>query len=68
MVEVIHEVCGGPAPVYGAEPVRPGEPRHWSADIDATRELNGWHPRHDLAAGVARMRNWWLGARGRAAA
>ena len=68
MVEVIHEVCGGPAPVYGAEPVRPGEPRHWCAAIDATRELTGWHPRHDLAAGVARMRDWWLGARGRAAA
>jgi nucleoside-diphosphate-sugar epimerase len=68
MIEAIHEVCGGPAPQFGAEPVRPDEPRHWVASIKATRALTGWAPRYDLRAGLTRMKQWWLGCQGRAAA
>jgi nucleoside-diphosphate-sugar epimerase len=60
MVDTIHQVCGGPAPIYGAERVRPGEPKTWLAGIDLTRALTGWRPRFDLAAGIARMKHRWF--------
>jgi nucleoside-diphosphate-sugar epimerase len=68
MVDVIAEVCGGPAPVFGAEPVRPDEPRHWRASIEATRQLTGWEPAHDLRSGIAQMKHWWLACQARRAA
>jgi nucleoside-diphosphate-sugar epimerase len=68
MIEVIHQVCGGPAPLFGAEGVRPDEPKHWLASIDITRQLTGWRPRYTLGTGIARMRQWWLESRGRVAA
>jgi nucleoside-diphosphate-sugar epimerase len=68
MIDAIHEVCGGPPPEFGAEPVRPDEPRHWVASTAATRALTGWAPRHDTRAGVRRMKTWWLEGDGRAAA
>ncbi len=68
MIECIHAVCGGPAPQFGAEPVRPDEPRHWVASIDATTRVTGWTPRHDVRSGLVRMKQWWLDGQGRAAA
>jgi nucleoside-diphosphate-sugar epimerase len=59
MVEAIHEVCGGPPPRFGAEPVRPDEPERWVACTEATRRLTGWAPRHDVRGGLRRMKDWW---------
>jgi nucleoside-diphosphate-sugar epimerase len=66
MIEAIVAACGGRVrPDYGAEPPRPGEPRRWVASIEHTTALTGWRPRHDLAAGVERTRQWFriFGAR-----
>jgi nucleoside-diphosphate-sugar epimerase len=68
MVEAISRVCGGEPPVFGAAPLRPDEPSHWVANIEATRELTGWQPRYDLTAGITQMKQWWLASSGRAAA
>jgi nucleoside-diphosphate-sugar epimerase len=68
MIETIHAVCGGPPPVFGAEPVRPDEPRRWLASIEQTAAVTGWRPAHDLAGGIARMKAWWHECRSRAAA
>jgi nucleoside-diphosphate-sugar epimerase len=68
MIDVIHEVCGGPAPIFGAEQIRPDEPRHWCASIAATAELTGWKPVHDLGSGIRQMKQWWLDCQARRAA
>ncbi len=60
MVEAIHRVCGGPAPVFGAIPARTDEPRHWVASIEATTACTGWRPRLDLESGLDQMKRWWL--------
>jgi nucleoside-diphosphate-sugar epimerase len=60
MVETIAAVCGGPAPQFGAEAVRPDEPRHWVAGIERTVALSGWQPACDLPSGIERMKRWWL--------
>lgn len=68
MIDVIAEVCGGPAPVFGAESARPDEPRHWRASTGATRQLTGWKPAHDLRSGITQMKHWWLACQARRAA
>src|SRR5262249_22952715 len=52
MVETIAAVCGGPGPQFGAEAVRPDEPRHWVASIERTVALSGWKPTRDLSSGI----------------
>jgi len=61
MIEAIVSVCGRGRvrPEYGAESPRPGEPKCWVASIEQTTVLTGWRPRHGLAAGVARMAEWY---------
>jgi nucleoside-diphosphate-sugar epimerase len=68
MVGAIHEVCGGPAPQFGAEPARKDEPRHWVASIAATAACTGWRPRRELHHGLREMRCWWLSCERRVAA
>jgi nucleoside-diphosphate-sugar epimerase len=60
MVRVIHEVCGGPTPQFGAVAPRPDQPRHWVASIKETSALTGWAPHYDRRAGVVRMKQWWF--------
>jgi nucleoside-diphosphate-sugar epimerase len=60
MVAAIHEVCGGPAPQFGAIEPRPDQPRHWVAGIAETTALTDWTPRCDLRPGVERMKQWWF--------
>ncbi len=67
MIETIHAVCGGPAPIFGAEQTRADEPRRWVASIEATTALTGWTPRYDLPGGLGQMKQWWLASQGRAA-
>jgi nucleoside-diphosphate-sugar epimerase len=59
MLEAIVRRCGGPPPIYGAQPQRPDEPAVWQASIERTSALTGWRPRVSLEEGVARMLNWF---------
>ena len=49
---------------YGREPVyrefRPGDVRHSLADVSAARELLGYCPTHDLAAGLGAAMPWYV--------
>lgn len=67
LVEAVVTCCGGPPAEYGAVPTRSDEPAAWVADIEQTTALTGWRPRIDLAAGVARMWDWFRAADRRAA-
>jgi nucleoside-diphosphate-sugar epimerase len=60
MVETIVSVCGGPPAIYGAEPMRAGEPVMWQADIAVTSARTGWQPHYDLRAAVTSMWHWFL--------
>jgi nucleoside-diphosphate-sugar epimerase len=61
MVETIVSVCGGGRvqAEFGTEPLRPGEPAHWVANIERTTALTGWKPCHDLRAGIGQMWKWY---------
>jgi nucleoside-diphosphate-sugar epimerase len=61
MIETIVEVCGEGRvrPEYGTEPLRPGEPTCWRANIQETVAQTGWRPRHDLRRGIERMWQWY---------
>jgi nucleoside-diphosphate-sugar epimerase len=69
VVEFVLAACGRPgAPVvFGAAPLRPGEPEHYLADISGTRARTSWAPRLDLRAGVARTWDWFRAAHAEAA-
>ena len=49
---------------YARDPVhrefRPGDVRHSLADVGAARELLGYGPTHDLAAGLAEAMPWYV--------
>jgi nucleoside-diphosphate-sugar epimerase len=60
MVETILAVSGtGVRAVYGAEPLRPGEPARCLARVERTAERTGWRPRYDLRAGIERTWAWF---------
>jgi nucleoside-diphosphate-sugar epimerase len=69
MVAAVLAACGRPdAPVvFGAAPLRPGEPEHYLADIAGTHARTGWAPRLDLRAGLARTWDWFRAAHAEAA-
>jgi nucleoside-diphosphate-sugar epimerase len=69
-VEMMLAVCGGGRVTadFGAEPLRPGEPPVWLADIRRTSALTGWKPRLDLHAGIERTWTWFRAAAGDRAA
>jgi nucleoside-diphosphate-sugar epimerase len=60
MVNTILEVAGSPcAAEFGAQPLRPGEPSYYVADIRRTTRLTGWRPRFDLRSGVEATWSWF---------
>jgi nucleoside-diphosphate-sugar epimerase len=69
MVETVLAVSGSrAAPVYGAAPLRPGEPECYVAAVARTRALTGWEPRYDLRRGVEQTWDWFRQHAGRRAA
>jgi nucleoside-diphosphate-sugar epimerase len=68
LVEAVVAHCGGRPAQYGAEPARADEPAVWRADVGQTTARTGWRPRCDLAAGVARLWEWFRAAAGALAA
>lgn len=54
---LIAQYYDAPAPhVTGA--YRQGDVRHAWADVTAAREVLGWEPQYDLAAGITRLAQW----------
>ena len=64
LFEAIRGALAGCGVAYGREPVyrefRPGDVRHSLADVSAARELLGYCPTHDLAAGLAAAMPWYV--------
>jgi len=54
LIRKIRQAAGGGHPVFGARPLRPGEPRALFADVRKARQLLGWRPRLTLQEGIRR--------------
>ena len=54
-----HGIIDLPAPVFQSE--RPGDIRHSLADITRARDVLGYAPSHDLAAGMRETVAWYCG-------
>lgn len=60
VIDAIAEETGGASLVdHGARPMTTEEPARLVADIGRLRDLLGFHPRIDLATGLARTVAWW---------
>jgi len=54
------DLLGNPVePRFGALPYRPNEIWRMVGDSRLSRELLGWRPHHDLAAGLTKTIEWY---------
>jgi UDP-N-acetylglucosamine 4-epimerase len=64
LFEAIRGALAGCGVTYGRRPVyrdfRPGDVRHSLADVSAAREMLGYQPTHDLAAGLSSAMGWYV--------